>query len=170
MYYSEIKALSVENGPGIRVSLFVSGCRNHCKGCFQPETWDFCYGQPFTAEAEGRILSLLGSAYISGLSVLGGEPFEEENQEGLISLLRAVRREYPRKSIWVYTGYIYDKDLVPGGRKYAQYTDELLSLVDVVVDGPYLESRRNPSLSFKGSDNQRIVDVPDALRERNRQL
>ena len=136
MNYANIKKYDIADGPGVRVSLFVSGCRHHCKGCFNYEAWDFEYGRPYTAETEAEILEALKPGYIAGLTLLGGEPFEPENQVELVTLLRKVRETYPEKSIWSYTGYVYDKDLVPGGRAYTDVTDEMLSYLDVLVDGP----------------------------------
>lgn len=164
MYYSGIKPLSTENGPGIRVSLFVSGCRNHCKGCFQPDTWDFCHGEPFTAETEEEILEMLRPAYVKGLTLLGGDPLEPENQEGLIAFLRRVRAAYPRKTIWAFTGYLLDRDLCAGGRRHTPFTEEFLSYLDVLVDGPFVEEQKNLMLSYRGSENQRIIDM-NAYRE-----
>lgn len=160
MYYGEIKNCDIANGEGVRVSLFVSGCTLHCKGCFNPETWDFTYGQPFDEKAQARVLDALVPSYIDGLSVLGGEPLEPPNQHALLPFLRTVRRMQPKKSIWLYTGYIYECDLCAGGRVYGDDTDELLSLVDVLVDGAYVEAQRNIALSFRGSANQRLIDVP----------
>lgn len=159
MYYSGIKPFSIENGPGVRVSLFVSGCRNHCKGCFQPETWNFCNGQPFTEVTENEILRKLSPYYIKGLTLLGGDPFEEENQECLVPFMRKVKKTYPDKSVWAFTGYLLDKDLIKNGKKYTEYTEELLSMIDVLVDGPFIEEQKNLCLSFRGSENQRILDV-----------
>ena len=139
MNYANIKKYDIADGPGVRVSLFVSGCRHHCKGCFNSEAWDFEYGRPYTAETEAEILEALKPGYIAGLTLLGGEPFEPENQAELVKLLRKVRETYPEKSIWSYTGFVYDKDLVPGGRAYTDVTDEMLSYLDVLVDGPIVE-------------------------------
>ena len=154
MHYGAIKKTDIANGLGVRVSLFVSGCRNHCKGCFQPQTWDFEYGKPFTKETEYEILEALCPDWIQGLSILGGEPMEAENQEILLPFLKRVRRERSDKDIWLYTGYVYEeiKD------------SELLRYVDILVDGPFIESMKNPSLAFRGSSNQRILNVPESLR------
>lgn len=167
MNYSGIKSFSIENGTGVRVSLFVSGCRNRCKGCFQPETWDFSYGEEFTSEVENAILEDLSPDYIKGLTLLGGDPLEEENQEALVPFLRRVKERYPEKDIWAYTGYILDRDFVPGGRKYTKYTEEMLSLIDILVDGPFVESLKNLSLTFRGSENQRVIDM-NASRKYNK--
>jgi anaerobic ribonucleoside-triphosphate reductase activating protein len=157
MNYGNIKKTDVSNGEGVRVSLFVSGCRNHCKGCFNQETWNFSFGRPFTPETETKLLQDLAPDYIAGLSVLGGEPFEEENQCMLLPFLRKVRETYPKKTIWCYTGYVYDKDLLKDGRKHCRATDEMLALIDVLVDGPFIEEQRDISLQFRGSRNQRIL-------------
>lgn len=159
MNYANIKKYDIADGPGVRVSLFVSGCRHHCKGCFNYEAWDFEYGRPYTAETEAEILEALKPGYIAGLTLLGGEPFEPENQVELVTLLRKVRETYPEKSIWSYTGYVYDKDLVPGGRAYTDVTDEMLSYLDVLVDGPFVEELKDITLQFRGSSNQRILEM-----------
>ena len=159
MNYANIKKYDIADGPGVRVSLFVSGCRHHCKGCFNSEAWDFQYGRPYTAETEAEILEALKPGYIAGLTLLGGEPFEPENQVELVTLLRKVRETYPEKSIWSYTGYVYDKDLVPGGRAYTDVTDEMLSYLDVLVDGPFVEELKDITLQFRGSSNQRIIKM-----------
>ncbi|MCD8152664.1 MAG: anaerobic ribonucleoside-triphosphate reductase activating protein [Clostridiales bacterium] len=164
MYYSGIKAFSTENGPGVRVSLFVSGCRNRCKGCFQPDTWDFCHGEKFTEETAQQILDGLKPDYISGLTLLGGDPFEPENQEGLIDLVRRVKETYPSKTIWAFTGYLLETDLTAGGKNFTPYTEELLSLIDVLVDGPFVKEQKNLMLSFRGSENQRIILMDETRR------
>lgn len=158
MYYGEIKKTDIADGEGVRVSLFVSGCRIHCKGCFNPMTWDFCYGKLFTEETEKEILEALGKEYISGLTVLGGEPFEEDNQRILVPFLEKVRAAYPQKTIWCYTGYVYDVDLLPEkGRKHIEVTEKMLSMIDVLVDGPFIIEEKDPTLAFRGSRNQRIL-------------
>lgn len=159
MNYSGIKPFSIENGEGVRVSLFVSGCRNACKGCFQPETWNFAYGQPFTEETEDEILELLRPDYVKGLTLLGGDPFEEENQKALLPFLKKVKATYPEKDIWAYTGYILERDFVPGGRKYTDCTEEIMHMMDVVVDGPFVQEKRDLTLKFRGSSNQRVIDM-----------
>lgn len=159
MYYAEIKSCDIANGPGCRVSLFVSGCRNHCKGCFQPETWDFTYGKIFTDETERKILGQLAPIYINGLSLLGGDPFEPENQQRLAPFLRRVKDAYPKKSIWAYTGHIYEQIVRDGSKTHCDATDTMLSCIDVLVDGPFIEARKDISLRFRGSSNQRIIDV-----------
>ena len=147
MNYGSIKAVDIANGPGVRVSLFVSGCRNHCPGCFQPETWDFGYGKPFTKETEEEIIKALRPEWIQGLSLLGGDPMEPENQEVLLPFLERVRTELPDKDIWLYTGYLME----------SVSDSPLLPLVDVVVDGPFLEDQKDAGLAFRGSRNQRII-------------
>ena len=151
MNYGAIKTVDIADGPGVRVSLFVSGCRNHCHGCFQPETWDFDYGEPFTKETEDKIIKALRPSWIQGLSILGGEPMEPENQEVLEPFLKRVREELPEKDIWLYTGYVFE----------SVSTSPLLKLVDVVVDGPFIEDQRDISLAFYGSSNQRIIHLKD---------
>ena len=163
MYYSVIKKTDVANGPGVRVSLFVSGCTHHCPGCFNEETWDFHYGKPFTQDTIREIMDALSPSYISGLTVLGGEPFEPANQEGLYPLLKQVREELPEKDIWCYTGYVFDQNLP--GRKENGIADKLLSCIDVLVDGPFIQAQRNIMLSFRGSANQRIIRVQPSLKK-----
>lgn len=158
MNYANIKYYSVENGLGVRTSLFVSGCRNHCKGCFQPETWKFSYGKPFTEEIEDQIIESMKPDYIQGLTLLGGDPFEPENQKALVPFLKKVKEILPDKDIWAYTGYIADKDLVTGGRRYSEITKEMLSMIDVLVDGPFILEKKDLMLRFRGSSNQRIID------------
>ena len=159
MNYGTIKNCDIANGPGVRVSLFVSGCRHHCKGCFNPETWDFSYGRPFTEETADEIISLLKPAYIQGFSLLGGEPFEPENQPELAKFLRRIRETYPEKDIWCYTGYLYDVDLAEGGKVYTEVTDEMLGCIDVLVDGEFIEAAKDLTLVFRGSRNQRILEL-----------
>lgn len=163
MYYGEIKNCDIANGEGVRVTLFVSGCTNHCKNCFQPQTWDFCYGQPFTAETEQTLLSMLAPGYINGLTLLGGEPFEPENQRALLPFLKRVRAALPQKTIWSFTGFTWEELHTDGSHPRCEVTDELLSLLDVLVDGRYEEELRDISLRFRGSRNQRIIDVPKTL-------
>jgi anaerobic ribonucleoside-triphosphate reductase activating protein len=159
MHYGNIKQYDIADGEGVRTTLFVSGCTNCCKGCFQPETWDFSFGKPYTEETENRIMEMLADENIQGLTLLGGEPFEPENQRVLINLLRRVRKELPEKDIWSYTGFVYERDLLEGCRKHTEVTDEMLSLIDILVDGPFVEEKKNISLMFRGSENQRVIDL-----------
>ena len=159
MNYGNIKEWDIADGPGVRVSLFVSGCRHHCKGCFNKETWDFDYGMPYTKETEDEIIRLLAPSYIQGLTLLGGEPFEPENQKELAGLLKRVRETYPDKDIWCYTGYLYDVDLPEGGRVHTEVTEEMLSYIDVLVDGEFIEEEKDVTLVFRGSRNQRIIEL-----------
>lgn len=159
MNYGNIKECDIADGPGVRVSLFVSGCRHHCKGCFNKETWDFGYGMPYTRETEDEIIRLLAPSYIQGLTLLGGEPFEPENQKELTGLLKRVRKTYPGKDVWCYTGYLYDVDLPEGGKVHTEVTDEMLSYIDVLVDGEFIEEEKDVTLVFRGSRNQRIIEL-----------
>ncbi len=159
MNYGTIKACDIANGVGVRVSLFVSGCRHHCKGCFNADTWDFNYGEPYTKEQEDEIIRLLAPDYIQGLSLLGGEPFEPENQGELVKLLRRVKAAYPEKDVWCYSGYLYDVDMIEGGRAYTDVTQEMLSYIDVLVDGPFVEAKKDITLKFRGSSNQRVIKL-----------
>lgn len=163
MYYGNIKNCDIANGIGVRVTLFVSGCRNQCKNCFQPETWDFCYGNPYTKEVEAKLLSMLKPAYIDGLTLLGGEPFEPENQRALVELVRRVREEFPQKTIWAFSGYTLEELRREGSHPHCEVTEELLSMLDVLVDGRFVEELKNLSLAFRGSSNQRIIDLPKTL-------
>ena len=165
MHYGTIKKNDIANGKGVRVTLFVSGCTNCCKNCFQPQTWDFNYGNLYTKEVEDEIIEALKPSHIAGLTLLGGEPFEPENQRELVKLLRRVRKELPTKNIWSFTGFVLDQDLLDGGRKHCEVTDEMLSLLDVLVDGPFIEEQKDISLAFRGSKNQRIIDVQKSLKE-----
>lgn len=164
MNYAGIKYCDIANGLGCRTVLFVSGCRNACKGCFQPQTWDFHYGEPFDEKVQEEILHSLEPDYVQGITLLGGEPFEEENQAALVPFMRRVREQYPNKDVWAFTGYIYDKDLIPGGRKYTENTDELLSMIDILVDGPFQEKQKDITLKFRGSRNQRVIDLPKTIQ------
>lgn len=163
MNYGEIKKNDIANGEGVRVSLFVSGCTHHCPGCFNSATWDFAYGRPFTEETEEEVLEALAPGYIRGLSLLGGEPFEPQNQEVLVMLLRKVKERYPEKTIWCYSGYLFDKELQQESRARCEVTDEMLSMLDVLVDGRFVESQKDLTLVFRGSSNQRIIDVKKSL-------
>lgn len=167
MNYATIKWADVANGPGVRVSLFVSGCTHFCEGCFNPEAWDFGYGQPFTPEAEDKILEALAPAHIKGLSLLGGEPFEPRNQAALLPFLRRVKARYPEKEIWCYSGYTLDGELWQDSRARCEHTDEMLSYIDVLIDGEFVLSRKDLSLRFRGSSNQRIINVPKSLAARS---
>lgn len=158
MNYSAIKYCDIANGIGVRTVLFVSGCRNHCKDCFQPETWSFENGEPFTGEIEDAIIDSLKPDYIKGLTLLGGDPFEPENQEALLPFMKRVREACPNKDVWAYTGYVLDKDLVPGGKCYTKDTKELLEQIDILVDGPFITEQKDITLQFKGSKNQRVID------------
>ena len=166
MNFGEIKKCDIANGEGVRVSLFVSGCTHHCKGCFNSETWDFNFGKPFTEETEQEIIKALSPDYINGLSLLGGEPFEKVNQRVLLPFIRKIKSLYPQKSIWCYTGYTFDKDLIDGGCAYCECTDEMLGYIDILVDGEFMEELKDISLSFRGSSNQRIIDVKKSLAEK----
>lgn len=165
MNYASIKNCDIANGPGVRVSLFVSGCTHHCKGCFNEIAWDFDYGEPFTQETIEKILSMLKPDYVKGLTLLGGEPFEPQNQPALVDLLRQVKKMYPNKSIWSFSGYLFDRDILPGKLGDPAITREFLSYLDVLVDGPFIESKKNLSLRFRGSENQRLINVPASLEQ-----
>ena len=164
MHYGEIKTCDIANGEGVRVTLFVSGCTNRCEHCFQPQTWAFDYGRPFTQETEDYILDLLKPDYINGLTLLGGEPFEPENQRRLVQLLRRVRRELPEKTIWSFTGFTYEQLLTEGSHPRCEVTDEMLSLLDVLVDGRFVEALKDITLRFRGSSNQRLIDLNETRR------
>lgn len=164
MYYSEIKECDIANGPGVRVTLFVSGCTHHCKGCFNEMTWDFQYGRQFDEQGIRKILELMEPSYIAGLTLLGGEPMEYVNEQGLLPLLRSVKEKYPEKSVWCYTGYLYDKDILQDFCKKWQETQEMLSYLDVIVDGEFVEELKDISLQFRGSSNQRIIDVKKSMQ------
>lgn len=163
MNYADIKQYDVANGLGVRVSIFVSGCTHHCKNCFNEETWDFNYGKPFTRQEIDQILTYLKPDYVSGLSVLGGEPFEPVNQEGLLPLLREVKQTYPGKDIWCYSGYLFDQQILGQMCKESEVTKELLSYIDILVDGRFVEEKKNLKIRFRGSENQRIIDVKKSL-------
>lgn len=165
MNYAAIKPFDVANGPGVRVSLFVSGCTHRCKNCFNQEAWDFNYGDPFTEKEEQRILEALKPDYIKGFSLLGGEPFEKSNQIVLSEFLPKIKEAYPEKTIWCYTGYDFEKDLLTGRIAGKEITDKMLSCIDILVDGKFVEELKNLKLRFKGSENQRIIDVKKSLSE-----
>ena len=163
MNYGEIKNCDIANGEGVRVSLFVSGCTHHCKNCFNAETWDFDFGEPFTREIEDKIIEELAPDYIDGFSLLGGEPFEPQNQKVLLPFLRRIKDKYPQKGVWCYTGYLFYKELKSESRARCEYTAEMLSLIDVLVDGEFVQELYDISLQFKGSTNQRIIDVQKSI-------
>lgn len=163
MNYATIKNCDIANGPGVRVSLFVSGCTHHCRGCFNEIAWDFNYGQPFTQQTIDQILEMLKPAYIKGITLLGGEPFEPQNQPALVELLRQIKSAYPEKTVWAYSGYLFDKHILPGKLGDPAVTRELISYLDVLVDGPFILEQKNLSLRFRGSSNQRLIHVPASL-------
>ena len=165
MHVGQIFKADIANGIGVRVSVFVSGCTNRCPGCFQPETWDFQYGQFYDQKMEDGIMEELSQNYYDGLSILGGEPFELSNQAGLIPLIRRVKKELPNKTIWMYTGFVYE-DLLTGGKRYTDVTDEILDSIDVLVDGRFEEDKKNIRLKFRGSENQRVIDMKQTRREK----
>ena len=164
MNYADIKIADVANGKGVRVSLFVSGCNHQCKGCFNRQAWDFNYGKEFTEEEIDRIIKELDHPYVSGLSLLGGEPLEYSNQKGLLPLLKRVKEKFPEKDIWCYSGYTFDKDIVGNMFENWPETKEVMSYIDVLVDGKYEEEHKDLNLKFRGSSNQRIIDVPQSLK------
>ena len=163
MNYATIKKVDVANGPGVRVSLFVSGCTHHCKGCFNPETWNFSYGEPFTKEVEDEVLEALAPDYIKGLSLLGGEPFEPVNQAVLLPFIRRYKERFPQKTLWCYSGYNFESDMLTGNLGPWEITQEMLSYIDVLVDGEFVQEKKDLSLRFRGSSNQRIIDVQQSL-------
>lgn len=163
MKYGEIKNNDIANGEGVRVSLFVSGCTHHCKGCFNPMTWDFDYGEEFTDETILNIIEMLSPSYIKGLTLLGGEPMEPDNQRALLPLLKQVKEKYPTKTIWCYSGYLLDEELLKDSRARCEVTDEVLSYIDVLVDGEFVLEKKNIMLQFRGSENQRLIDVKKTL-------
>ncbi len=163
MNYAEIKNCDIANGPGVRVSLFVSGCTHHCKGCFNEIAWDFDYGKPFTQETIEQIVQMLKPDYVRGLTLLGGEPFEPQNQEPIVQLLRRIKEAYPQKSIWAFSGYLFDRDILSGRLGDFAITREYLGYLDVLVDGPFIEEKKDLNLRFRGSSNQRLIDVPASL-------
>ena len=165
MYYGELKKCDIANGIGVRVTLFVSGCTNRCPGCFQPQTWDFRYGKPFTDETKEEIFAELEKSYVDGLTLLGGEPFEPENQRTLLPLLREVRQKYPGKTVWCFTGFRLDDELLcQGSHPRCEATDDMLACIDVLVDGRFREELKDISLQFRGSRNQRIIDMNQTRR------
>lgn len=163
MYFGEIKKCDIADGPGVRVSLFVSGCTHHCKGCFNPQTWDFTFGREYDITTEREILKALEPGYIEGLTLLGGEPMEPVNQRELLTLVKKVKKLYPQKNVWCYTGYVLETELLSANRARCECTDELLSYIDVLVDGEFVEDLKNISLRFRGSSNQRLIDMKKTL-------
>ncbi len=166
MYVGQIITADSANGPGIRVSVFVSGCTNKCSGCFQPQTWDFDYGHPYTRRVENYILDEVSKPYYAGLTLLGGEPLEPQNQEMVLHLIRNFKKLCPDKNIWLYTGFTYENEVQPDGAKYTEYTDEILDSIDVMVDGKFEADKKDLMLKFRGSSNQRIIDMR-ATRKNN---
>ena len=164
MHYAKIKWTDISNGPGVRVSLYVSGCRNHCKGCFNPETWDFDYGELFTKEVEDSIIEGMKPEYIKGFTLVGGDPFEPENQKALAPFLKRLRAEYTDKSFWCFTGYDFEKDLLTGKLGDLNLVTDMLSCLDVLVDGRFVEELKDIKLKFKGSSNQRTILVQPSLK------
>ena len=166
MNYATIKNCDIANGPGIRVSLFVSGCTHRCPGCFNEEAWDFSYGEPFTQETIDTIIEMLRPAYIKGLTLLGGEPFEPQNQPAILNLLRQVKSALPDKTIWAFSGYLFDRDILAGRLGPWEITKEYLQYLDVLVDGPFVQAKKDLTLRFRGSSNQRLIDVPASLKNK----
>lgn len=165
MNYATIKNCDIANGPGVRVSLFVSGCTHRCKGCFNEVAWDFHYGKPFTQDTIDDILQMLAPEHIKGITLLGGEPFEPENQTAIVDLLRQIKAKYPQKTVWAFSGYLFDKDILAGRLGPWEVTREYLSYLDVLVDGPFVLEKKDLSLRFRGSSNQRIINVPASLQK-----
>lgn len=164
MNYGAIKKCDIANGVGVRTVLFVSGCTHHCKGCFQPETWNFDYGEKYTKETENEIIESLRPDYVDGITLLGGEPFEPENQRELVKLLRRIKKELPQKTVWSFSGFTYE-ELTGDSRAVCEVTNEMLSMLDVLVDGEFVEAKRNISLRFRGSENQRLIDMNKTRKE-----
>ena len=165
MNYATIKNCDIANGPGIRISLFVSGCTHRCKGCFNEVAWDFDYGQPFTQQTIDEILSLMEPPHIAGITILGGEPFEPQNQPAVLELLRQIKAKMPEKSIWAFSGYLFEKDILAGRLGPKEITKELIGYLDVLVDGPFIMEQKNLMLRFRGSSNQRLIDVKASLEK-----
>ena len=159
MYYGEIKNCDIANGVGVRVTLFVSGCTNHCKNCFQPQTWDFCFGEEFTEEVEERILKMLAPDYIDGLTVLGGEPMEPKNQDAVYEFIIKVKERFPNKTVWVFSGFTYEELLDENAYPHTDVTEKILDIIDVLVDGRFKEELKDITLRFRGSSNQRLIDM-----------
>ena len=167
MNYATIKYYDIANGPGVRTSVFVSGCRHHCPGCFNEVAWDFGYGSPFGKPVRNEVFASCKPDYIAGLSLLGGEPMEPQNQRALLPFLRRVRKELPEKTIWAFSGFTWEELNTPGSHPCCEVTPELLSLLDVLVDGRFVQALYDISLRFRGSSNQRIIDVPKTLESGN---
>lgn len=165
MHIGEIKKSDIANGVGVRVSVFVSGCTNRCKGCFQPQTWDFDFGEVYTMDMENAIVEELKKPYYKGLSILGGEPFELQNQPEVWQLIEHVKKEIPTCDIWMYTGFTYDADLIPGGKRYDTCTDNILDNIDILVDGRFEEEQKSLMLNFRGSKNQRIIEMKETRKQ-----
>jgi len=165
MNYGEIKKADIANGLGVRVSLFVSGCTHHCRNCFNQMTWDFHYGVPFDEEAQEKVLEYLAPHHIAGLTLIGGEPMEPANQRALLPFVQRVKKIYPQKNIWCYTGYLFDEELLKESRARCEVTDELLSMIDIIVDGRFVDELKDITLRFRGSSNQRIIEVQESLRQ-----
>lgn len=159
MNYAALRTCDVANGPGVRVALFVSGCTHRCRGCFNPDTWDFGAGEPWTDAVQEQVLAACAPDWIQGLSLLGGEPFEPANQRALLPLLRAFRARFPQKDVWAWTGCVYERDLLQDSPWRCEVTDEMLSCVDVLVDGPFDDTQKDISLVFRGSANQRVLNL-----------
>ena len=165
MNYAAIKNCDIANGPGVRISLFVSGCTHRCPGCFNEEAWDFGYGEPFTQDTIEMILKMLEPNHVKGLTLLGGEPFEPQNQPEILKLLRQVKEKYPDKSVWAFSGYLFDEDILSYRLCAAEITQEILGSLDVLVDGPFVAAKRDLTLRFRGSSNQRLIDIPASLNK-----
>ena len=165
MNFANIKFNDIANGEGVRTSLFVSGCTHHCKHCFNPETWDFNYGKEFTLEVQEAIIKSLAPEHINGLTLLGGEPMEPANQKGLLEFVKRVKSTYPNKTIWCYSGYLFDEELLKPSRAHCPWTRELLSYIDILVDGEFKIDLKDITLRFKGSSNQRVIDVQQSLKQ-----
>lgn len=164
MNYAGIEPLNITNGPGLRVCLFVSGCNRHCKNCFNPETWDFNYGEHFDENATKKVLKYLSETPINGLTILGGEPMEKQNQKDVANLILTVRKKLPEKTIWVFSGFTYE-ELTDPTKALTDYTTQILDNIDVLVDGPFIEEKKDLSLKFRGSSNQRLIDMNKTRKE-----
>ena len=165
MYYAKIKKYDVSNGPGVRTSLYVSGCRHKCKGCFNQEAWDFFFGKPFTEETIQEIIDSSNPDFIEGLTIVGGEPLEPENQEEVWKTIQAFRKVYPKKTIWLFSGFLFEQQILKQMCHQLPYTRDILENIDVLVDGKFVENLKDPLLGFRGSSNQRIIDVPASLKQ-----